>query len=150
MFVPVFVVSVLLALAVSYGISRLSTPIVETILARYLVRNVSYVTSKYLQLTVLLVGVSSGARIHLLEDYLGAPSWNKPALDAQLTPELWTVAMYHTATNALLGILWFLIVFAFLALMAVTSIRRTNVKWLMPEREPLKPPDSPATVKPIR
>jgi hypothetical protein len=42
-----------------------------------------------------------------MEDYVGAPTWNRPDLGAQLTPEVW--ALYHTFIDSLLGIVWLLL-----------------------------------------
>jgi hypothetical protein len=68
-----FVASFLLALAVSYVISRLFRESAEAILSRLFAKHVSAVVAKYLQLVIVFLGVSSGTRIRLLEVYIDAP-----------------------------------------------------------------------------
>jgi hypothetical protein len=60
------------------------------------------------------------------------------ALNAQMKPALWSLAMYNTATDALMGILWLLIVFAFLAAVAVAFIRKSKIRWLLPEGQGIR------------
>jgi len=66
---------------------------------------------------------------------VNTPAYNAEALQAQMTTGLWSLAMYNTATDALLGILWLMIVFAFLSTVAVAFIRRSKIRWLLPERQ---------------
>lgn len=84
-----FVVSFLLALALSYGVSKLCKDAVEAIANHFLAKNISAGAARYLQLAIVLVGVPSGTRVRLLEDYISASAYYKPELAAQLTPELW-------------------------------------------------------------
>jgi len=110
----------------------------EDILSRHLAENVSQATAKYLQIAILLAGVLGGARIQLLKDYLNTPAYNIEALNAQMKPGLWSLALYNTATDSLLGILWLLLLFAFLAAVAVAFIRRSKIRWLLPERQEVR------------
>jgi hypothetical protein len=138
MFVLLFAVSVIVALGLAFGASLIFRRMTESVLSRHLAENVSHATAKYLQIAILLAGVSSGARIHLLKDYLNTPAYNADALQAQMTTGLWGLALYNTATDALLGILWLMIVFAFLAAVAVAFIRRSKIRWLLPERQEIR------------
>lgn len=138
MFVFLFVVSVIVACGLAFGVSFIFRRMTETVLARYLADSVSRATAKYLQIAVLLAGVSGGARIQLLRDYLNTPAYNMDALNAQMKPALWTMAMYNTATDSLLGILWLMILFAFVATVAVAFIRRSKIRWLLPERQEIR------------
>ena len=138
MFVFLFVVSVIVACGLAFGVSLIFRRMTETVLARYLADNVSRAAAKYLQIAILLAGVSGGARIQLLRDYLNTPAYNIDALNAQMKPALWTMAMYNTATDSLLGILWLMILFAFLATVAVAFIRRSKIRWLLPERQDIR------------
>ena len=141
MVVLLFVVSFLFALAVSYDVSKLCRDPVEAIANHFLAKNISAGAAKYLQLAILLVGVSSGTRVRLLEDYISAPAYNKPELAAQLTPELWAIALYHTIVDALLGIAWLLVAFALIAMFVVIAIRRSNMTWLLAGHEQDRPTD---------
>ena len=130
-----FVFSFGLALGVSWGIGRICRDVSEPFLCRFFAQQPCLLAAKYLQFIVIVVGVVSGARIRLLEDYAGAPSWNQPELAQQLTPEFWAVALYHTFIDALLGILWLLVVLSFLVGVTYFFARRSNMKWLLSERE---------------
>ena len=138
MFVLLFAVSVIVVLGLAFGVSLIFRRMTESVLSRHLAESVSHATAKYLQIAILLAGVSSGARIHLLKDYLNTPAYNADALQAQMTTGLWGLALYNTATDALLGILWLMIVFAFLAAVAVAFIRRSKIRWLLSERQEIR------------
>lgn len=149
MVVILFVVSFLLALALSYGVSKLCKDAVEAIANHFLARNISAGAARYLQLAIILVGVSSGTRVRLLEDYISAPAYYKPELAAQLTPELWAIALYHTVVDTLLGVAWLLVAFALIAMFVVIAIRRSNMTWLLAGHEEERPIDSaPRPLKP--
>ena len=138
MFVLLFAVSVIVALGLAFGVSLIFRRMTENILSRHLAENVSHATGKYLQIAILLVGVSSGARIQLLKDYLNTPTYNAEALNAQMKPALWSLAMFNTATDSLMGILWLMIFFAFLASVAVAFILRAKIRWLLPESQQIR------------
>jgi len=70
MFVPLFAVSVIVAFGLAFGVSVIFKRMTATVLSRNLAENVSQATTQILQIAILLVGVSNGARIHLLKDYL--------------------------------------------------------------------------------
>ena len=138
MFVLLFATSVIVALGIALGISLIFRRMTENILSRHLAGNVSHATAKYLEIAILLAGVSSGARIQLLKDYLNTPAYNMEALHAQMTPGLWSLALFNTATNSLLGILWLMLLFAFLATVAVAFIRKSKIMWLLPENQSIR------------
>jgi hypothetical protein len=131
MFALLFAVSVIVAFGLAFGVSVIFKRMTATV-------SVSQATAKYLQIAILLVGVSGGARIHMLKDYLSTPAYNIEALNAQMKPALWSLALYNTATDALMGILWLMILFAFLAAVAVAFIRRSKIRWLLPERQEIR------------
>jgi len=138
MFVLLFAVSVVVAFGLAFGVSLIFRRMTETVLSRYLAENVSRATAKYLQIAILLAGVTGGARIQLLKDYLNTPAYNLEALNAQMKPALWFLALYNTATDSLLGILWLMMLFAFLATVAVAFIRRSKIRWLLAERQEVR------------
>src|SRR5258708_26325655 len=129
MFVPLFAVSVMVAFGLAFGVSVIFKRMTATVLSRNLAENVSQATAKYLQIAILLVGVSNGARIQLLKDYLNTPAYNMEAVNAQMKPALWSLAMYNTATDALMGILWLMIPFPFLASVSRAFVRGYASGW---------------------
>ena len=135
MVIALFAASLVLAFGISYGVANGSRHAVEAILNRFLARSVSEATAKYLQFAVVLAGISSGARIRLLEDFVGAPAWNKPEISAHVTQDVWALALYHTFIESLEGIAWLLLLFAFLVLTGVVMLRRSKITWMLSERE---------------
>lgn len=135
MVITLFVVSFALALAVSYFISKLFRESAEGILSRFFAKHVSAAAAKYLQLVIVFVGVTSGTRIRLLQDYIDSPAWDRPGMAAQLTQEVWALSIYHTLVDMLQGIVWLLVVFAFLAYAALVYARRSNIRGLLAEKE---------------
>jgi hypothetical protein len=138
MFVLLFAVSVIVAFGLAFGVSLIFRRMTENVLSLNLAESVSHATAKYLQIAILLAGVLGGARIRLLKDYLNTPAYNMEALNAQMKPGLWSLALYNTATDSLLGILWLMIVFAFLATVVVAFIRRSKIRRLLPERQEVR------------
>jgi len=138
MFVLLFAVSVIVAFGLAFGVSLIFRRMTENVLSRYLAENVCHATAKYLQIAILLAGVSTGARIQLLKDYVSTPAYDVEALRAQMTTGLWGLALFNTATDSLLGILWLILLFAFLATVAVAFIRRAKIRWLLPERQEIR------------
>ena len=61
MYVLLFAVSVILALGLAFGVSFIFRRMTQNVLSHYLVENVSQATAKYLQIAILLAGVSAGA-----------------------------------------------------------------------------------------
>ena len=84
----------------------------------------------------MFVGVTSGTRIRLLEDYIGAPAWNRPELAAELTGGgLGAFDLAHPG-RSVGGNCVLLVVFAFLALAARAYLRRSNMSWLLANLQP--------------
>jgi len=153
MVLGLFALSFILAMGVSYAMGRVCRDVSEPILARFFSKNPAGLLAKYLQFVVVVVGLSSGARIRLLEDFVGAPSWNRPDLVDQLTPEVWALALYHTFIDSLLGILSLLLVLGLVFATALMVLRRstnTSLQWLLSERERGKNAPGTEPVVPIR
>ncbi len=79
MFVVLFAVSVIVAFGLAFGVSLIFRRMTQNVLSRYLAENVSHATAKYLQIAILLAGVSGGARIQMLKDYVSTPAYNAEA-----------------------------------------------------------------------
>ena len=73
MVILLFTASFLLSLAVSYVIAKLFRESAEGFLSRFFARPLSAAAAKYLEFVIVFVGVTSGTRIHLLQDYIDAP-----------------------------------------------------------------------------
>jgi len=130
MIIVLFVVSFALAFGVAAGVAWLSKDPIEVILHRFLAAHISVALSKYLRFAIVVVGMASGTRVGALEEYIGASSWNKTALAAALTQEIWVLELYRTIVATLEGIVWLLLVVAFFVLLAILVIRKGNMKQL--------------------
>jgi len=128
MFVVLFLVTFLLAFAVSSGVAWAGKEPIEGILHHFFSSNVTAAMSKYLRLAVVLVGVSSGARIRILEEYIAASPANKVEMTDALTQEFWVVELYRTTITTLEGILWLLLLFSLVVFAAYWIMRKAKLK----------------------
>ena len=72
--------------------------------------------------------------------------WNRPELAAELTQEVWALSIYHTLVDLFYGIVWLLVVFAFLALAALFYLRRSQRTSLLAKPEPAGAPEESGPV----
>ena len=124
MFVVLFLVTFVLAFGISSGVAWAGKEPIEGLLQHFFPPNVTAAMSKYLRLAVVLIGVSSGARIRVLEEYIAASAANKIAMSDALTQEFWVVELYRTTTASLEGILWLLLLFSFVVFVAYWIMRK--------------------------
>jgi hypothetical protein len=137
MFVVLFLVTFLLAFAISSGVAWAGKEPIEGILHHFFPPNVTAAMSKYLRLAMVLIGVSSGARIRILEEFIAASAANKILMTDALTQEFWVVELYRTSITTLEGILWLLLLFSLIVFMAYWIMRKTKVKQQQPsENQP--------------
>ena len=128
MFIVLFLVTFLLAFAISSGVAWAGKEPIEGILHHFFSLNVTTAMSKYLRLAIVLIGVSSGARIRVLEEFIGASPANKLQMTDALTQEFWVVELYRTCISTLEGILWLLLLFSLVVLAAYWMMRKSALK----------------------
>lgn len=114
MVVVFFLASFALAAGISCLIAWLFRIPVESLLKYLVERDVAEAWTKYIFFLLLVVGVASGTRIRLLEEYLAAASWNQTAIQSQMTQEFWVLEMYRTLIGSVEGIAWMLVLLALL------------------------------------
>ena len=137
MFIVLFLVTFLLAFGISSGVAWAGKEPIEGILHHFFPPNVTLAMSKYLRLAIVLIGVSSGARIRILEEFIAASVANKILMTDALTQEFWVVELYRTSIITLEGILWLLLLFSLIVFMAYWIMRKTKVKQQQPsENQP--------------
>jgi len=137
MFIVLFLVTFLLAFGISSGVAWAGKEPIEGILHHFFPPNVTLAMSKYLRLAIVLIGVSSGARIRILEEFIAASVANKILMTDALTQEFWVVGLYRTSIITLEGILWLLLLFSLIVFMAYWIMRKTKVKQQQPsENQP--------------
>ena len=128
MFVVLFLVTFLLAFGISSGVAWAGKEPIEGILHHFFSVNVTAAMSKYLRLAIVLIGVSSGARIRILEEYIAASSANKLQMTDALTQEYWVLELYRTSIATLEGILWLLLLFSLIVFAAYWIMRKSEIK----------------------
>lgn len=128
MFIVLFLVTFLLAFVISSGVAWAGKEPIEGILHHFFSLNVTAAMSKYLRLAIVLIGVSSGARIRILEEYIAASPANKLQMTDALTQEFWVVELYRTAITTLEGILWLLLLFSLIVFAAYWIMRKSELK----------------------
>ena len=128
MFVLLFMVTFVVAFGIASGVAWAGREPIEGILQHFFSLNVTTAMSKYLRLAIVLIGVSSGSRIRLLEEYIGASVANKLQMSAALTQEFWVVELYRTCIATLEGILWLLLLFSLVVFAAYWVMHKAKLK----------------------
>jgi hypothetical protein len=125
MFVVLLAASFVLALAISATVACLFAKPIDGILHRFVGDKISATLSKYLRFAIVVVGISAGTRVRPLEEYIAAPSYNKPALAAAVTQEFWALELYRTFVETLQGMALIFFVLAVVAIIALAIVRKT-------------------------
>jgi large-conductance mechanosensitive channel len=128
MFLTLLIVTLALAAAVAWIVSRAFSKPIESILGRIIADEISLAWLKYLKFAILVVGISSGVRINELERYITPNQWQKGAEIIALTNERWVLEVYRTIIETLQGIAWMLLVFFVVALVAYVIVRLSELK----------------------
>jgi hypothetical protein len=137
MFIVLFLMTFLLAFGISSAVAWAGKEPIEGILHHFFPPNVTVANSKYLRLAIVLIGVSSGARIRILEEFIAASAANKIRMTDALTQEFWVVELYRTSITTLEGILWLLLLFSLIVFMAYWIMRKTRLEQQQPsENQP--------------
>ncbi len=123
MFLALLFVTVVVAFAVSVLTARLFSKPLDSILKRIIADEISAAWLKYLKFATVVVGVSSGVRVHDLERYLSPALLSKEAQTIGLSTERWVLEIYRTTIESLQGIAWMLLVFFVFALIAYVIVR---------------------------
>ncbi|TKS54380.1 hypothetical protein E4582_06080 [Luteimonas yindakuii] len=123
MFLTLLLVTLVLAVAVSIAVSLAFNRPISRILSRIIADDISAAWVRYLKFAILVVGVSSGVRIHELERYITPNQWQEEPRIIELTSERWVLEVYRTIIETLQGIAWMLLVFFCIALVAYVIVR---------------------------
>ena len=123
MFLTLLLVTLLLAITVSLAVSMAFSQPIGSILSRIIADKISSAWVRYLKFAILVVGVSSGVRIHQLERYITPNQYQEKSRIIELTPERWILEIYRTIIETLQGIAWMLLVFFCIAFVAYVIVR---------------------------
>lgn len=121
MFLALLFVTVVVAFAVSALTALIFTKPLDSILKRIIADAISSAWLRYLQFAILIVGISSGVRVHDIERYLGPGTGS--AQTSGLNLDRWVWEIYQTTIESLQGITWMLLVFFVFALIAYVIVR---------------------------
>ena len=143
MFVALFVASFILALALSITVAWISREAIDSILRRFVTDSaVRAGFEKYIRFAIVVVGISGGTRVRVLQEYLAASDLNKAAMAAQVTQEFWVMEIYRTILGTLEGIAMLLLVCIFLALIAPVVVRMLKLEPVKTHEEQQRPSNS--------
>ena len=128
MFMTLLIVTFVIALVVSLAIAKLFANPVDSIINRIVADEISSAWTRYLRFAIMVVGVSSGVRIHQLERYI------TPIMDPEqneilaLNSDRWVLEIYRTIIGSLSGIAWMLLVFFIFALISFVIVRMSEIR----------------------
>jgi ABC-type antimicrobial peptide transport system permease subunit len=130
MFFALLIVTLFIAALVSYIVARAFERPIITILERIVGPEIASAWARYMKFAIYVVGVSGGVRIYELERYLpqeqpvkipdGVP---EAVYQLSLTPERWVLEVYRTIIQTLQSLVWMLLVFFLLTLIAYVIVR---------------------------
>ena len=121
MFIVLLIVTLAIALAVSYFVTKLFDRPIATILARIVAEELSTAWQRYIIFAIYVVGISGGVRIWELEKYITPRG--KDAEPIVLNGDRWILEVYRTIIETLQSIAWMLLVFFVFALVAYVVMR---------------------------
>ena len=126
MFISLLIVTFVLAVFVSWIVTRMFNSPVQRILDRIIADEISSAWTRYLTFAIYVVGVSGGVRIWDFEKYI-TPGEGGDML-AQLTPEYWTLEIYRAIVGTLQSVAWMLLVFFLVSLIAYVIVKGREIK----------------------
>ena len=125
MFILLLAITFVLAVTVSWIVTRLFNSPIEQILDRIIGEAVAAAWARYLTFAIYVVGISGGVRVWDFEKYLVGPPDGSPAA---LTPEAWTMEIYRAIVGTLQSVAWMLLVFFVFALIAFVIVKGRELK----------------------
>jgi len=135
MFITLLIVTFLVATGVAFIVVRVFDTSIDRILRRLVSDELSSAWLKYLKFATYVVGISSGVRIHELEQYITPNRWQKDAQIVPLTNERWILEIYRTIIETLQGVAWLLLIFFAVALVAYIIVKALEGRRKAPDDE---------------
>ena len=126
MFLSLLVVTLLVALLVSFGVARLFSGAVARILGRLVGDEMRDAWHRYIIFALYVVGVSRGVRLYDLERYVLPRTRDEPQL--VLDAPRWTFEIFRTIIATLQGVAWMLLVVFLVALVAYVLLRGLELR----------------------
>ena len=126
MFISLLIVTFVLAVFVSWIVTRMFNSPVQRILDRIIADEISSAWTRYLTFAIYVVGVSGGVGIWDFEKYITPGEGGD--MVAQLTPEYWTLEIYRAIVGTLQSVAWMLLVFFLVSLIAYVIVKGREIK----------------------
>ncbi len=126
MFFTLFIVTFLIASAVSYGVVQFFDKSINNILMRIVADELAAAWVKYIKFASYVVGISGGVRVYSLEQYVSARYSGSQVV--QLSAETWTLEVYRTLISTLQSLAWVLLVVFTVSLIAFVIVRIFELK----------------------
>lgn len=128
MFMTLLLITFVIALAVSLAVAKLFANPVNAIINRIVADDISSAWTRYLRFAIMVVGISSGVRIHQLERYITPMMSKDQNAILALNSDRWVLEIYRTIIGSLSGIAWMLLVFFIFALLAFVIVRMSEMR----------------------
>jgi hypothetical protein len=128
MFLVLLLVTLVVAVGVSFFVVRLFAGPIDGILKRIIADDISSAWSKYMRFAIYVVGTSKGVRIWELEKYITPARPDEGGQILQLTGQRWVLETYRSVIETLEGIAWMLLVFFVFALIAYVIVRAFEIR----------------------
>jgi hypothetical protein len=128
MFIALLGVTFLVSLIVSVIVIKFFSTPLDNILKRIIADEISGAWLKYLKFAIIVVGISSGGRIHQLEKYITLWRGDEEQRVVELTGNRWILELYRTVIETLQGIALLLLVFFVIALIAYVIVKYTETR----------------------
>ena len=121
-FLTLLLVTLFAAVLVASLVIRSFRRPIDRIMGRIIGKDLAGAWRKFLTFALFVVGVSSGVRIHHLEQFIRPETeeFTRPVL----TAEYWGLEVYRTIISALGGMAWALLIFFVVALITFVIVKR--------------------------
>lgn len=126
MFIALLVVTFVLAFAVSFLMAKIFESSISKILPKIIKDEISAAWEKYLKFALIVAGISGGVRLWEIERYITSQVEGGHILT--LTPERWALEIYRTIIGSLQSIVWVLLIFFMITLLAYIIVRGREFK----------------------
>lgn len=126
MILSLLLVTFLIAVLVSFGVSALFRKPLHTILNRILSPELAGAWNRYIVFAIYVVGVSGGVRIWEIEKYITPRSADEAPI--VLNSDRWLLESYRTVIATLQSTAWMLLVVFAVTLIAVVIVRGQEMK----------------------
>ena len=126
MFFTLLVITFILALWVSFVVTKIFDKSLSAILARVIQDKISIAWQTYIKFAAYVTGISGGINIYNLERYI-KPIGPEQNLDLNL--ERWILELYRTIIKTCSSLAWMYLVVFLLSLIAFAIVRGFEVKY---------------------